>query len=326
MKVTILGTGAWGTALGLVLHGNAHDITLWGHDPANLEAVKSERENKRYLPGVSLPGNWQYETSFSLALTKAEAVVIAIPSRALREVARRLSDFSGLIVSVTKGIEFDSGKTMSRVLRECAPKATVAALSGPSLAPEVARGAPTALVAASDVELAALQTQELFHQPLFRVYTSTDILGVELGGALKNVIAIAAGAGDGLGYGDNSKAALVTRAIVEIRRLGVGCGANAETFAGLSGLGDLTLTCFSKLSRNRTFGERLGRGESLDHIIETSRSVVEGCPTTKAAYQLAQKLKVETPIIDQVYKVLYQGKSAERGVQELLSRSSKAED
>jgi glycerol-3-phosphate dehydrogenase (NAD(P)+) len=326
MKVTVIGAGAWGTALGLIAHANKHEITLWGHDPENLEAIKSNRENKRYLPGIALPAQWAFLSNISSALREADVAVMAVPSRAFREVAQRLRDFHGLIVSVTKGIEFNSGKTMSGILQECASKSKIAALSGPSLAPEVARGAPTATVAASESEVVAWEAQELFHGPLFRVYTSTDILGVELGGALKNVIAIAAGVGDGLGYGDNSKAALITRAIAEIRRLGVECGAHVETFAGLSGLGDLTLTCFAKSSRNRTFGERLGRGEQPVEIVEKSRAIAEGYPTARSAFQLARKLNVETPIIDQVYKVLYEGKNAAEAVQELMARSSKAED
>jgi glycerol-3-phosphate dehydrogenase (NAD(P)+) len=215
---------------------------------------------------------------------------------------------------------------MSSVLRECAPRAGIAALSGPTLATEVARGFPAAIVAAGQTSLVAQSVQELFHQPAFRVYTSTDLMGVELGGALKNIIAIGAGVGDGLGFGDNSKAALVTRAIAEMRRLGVACGAQAETFAGLSGLGDLTVTCFSKQSRNRTLGERLGRGETLAEVLASSSSVAEGVPTARAAYRLARKMGVETPIIDEVYAMLYEGKNFSDSLRDLMARSSKAEN
>jgi glycerol-3-phosphate dehydrogenase (NAD(P)+) len=215
---------------------------------------------------------------------------------------------------------------MSRVLQQCAPHASIAALSGPTLALEVARGFPSAIVAASAQSSTAELVQTLFHRPSFRVYTSEDIIGVELGGALKNVIAIGAGVGDGLGFGDNSKAALVTRAIVEIRRLGVACGAQAETFSGLSGLGDLTVTCFSKLSRNRTFGERLGGGETLEDVLRSSTSIAEGYPTARSAYQLARKLDVETPIIDEAYAMLYEQKNLADSLHDLTARSSKPEN
>jgi glycerol-3-phosphate dehydrogenase (NAD(P)+) len=215
---------------------------------------------------------------------------------------------------------------MCGVLGQSAPSARPIALSGPTLALEVARGIPTAIVAASSDPEAAQLVQTLFHRPAFRVYTSSDPLGVELGGALKNVVAIAAGVGDGLGFGDNSKAALITRGIAEMRRVGVTCGAQAETFSGLSGLGDLTVTCCSKLSRNRGLGERLGRGEKLEHILASSTAVAEGYPTTRSAYFLARRLNVDTPIIDETYAVLYQGKNVARALQDLTTREMKAED
>jgi glycerol-3-phosphate dehydrogenase (NAD(P)+) len=202
----------------------------------------------------------------------------------------------------------------------------VAALSGPTLALEVAKGVPAAIVAASREPKVAQTVQQLFHSASFRVYTSTDLIGVEMGGALKNVVAIAAGVGDGFGFGDNSKAALLTRGIVEIRRLGVASGAQAETFAGLSGLGDLTVTCFSRLSRNRALGERLGRGEKLEDILASTRSVAEGYPTALAAYQLARRLKISTPIIDEIHSVLYHAKNVGKALQDLIGRESKAED
>jgi glycerol-3-phosphate dehydrogenase (NAD(P)+) len=214
---------------------------------------------------------------------------------------------------------------MCGVLQANAARARIVALSGPTLAMEAARDMPTAIVAASHDLEAAQQVQQLFHRPTFRVYSSADRLGVELGGALKNVVAIAAGVGDGLGFGDNSKAALITRGIVEIRRLGVACGAQAETFSGLSGLGDLAVTCYSRLSRNRGFGERLGRGEELEKILSESVTVAEGYPTARSAYHLAQRLEVVTPIIDQVYEVLYEGKNVAKALQDLTSRESKAE-
>jgi glycerol-3-phosphate dehydrogenase (NAD(P)+) len=251
---------------------------------------------------------------------------VAVPSRAFREVTAVLARCEALVVSVTKGIEYESGLTMSRVLQSNAPRARVAALSGPTFALEVARGIPTAAVAASTDATAAQAVQRLFHRPVFRVYTSSDVLGVELGGALKNVIAIAAGVCDGLGFGDNSKAALVTRGIAEMRRLGAACGAQPGTFAGLSGLGDLVVTCFSRLSRNRALGERLGRGVPLAEILAGAVSVAEGHPTARAAWQLAGQAGVPTPIIAAVYAMLYEGKNVAQALCDLTEREMKAED
>jgi glycerol-3-phosphate dehydrogenase (NAD(P)+) len=325
MQVTVAGAGAWGTALAILLKNAGHSLTLWGHTEAHLEEIKDARENKRYLPGVSLPDGLNYTVHLQQACADAEAVVVAVPSRVLREVTKALSEYSGLLVSVTKGIEYKTGSTMSMILRENAPRAQIGALSGPTLALEVARKIPAAIVAASDRMEVAEAIQTLFHSRTFRVYTSTDLAGAELGGALKNVIAIGAGVCDGLGFGDNSKAALITRAIVEIRRLGVACSAQPDTFAGLSGLGDLTVTCFSKLSRNRAFGERLGRGESLETALNSTASVAEGYPTARSAFYLARKLDISTPIIDEVYSMLYEKKNIAQAVRDLTCRDSKAE-
>lgn len=326
MKVAVLGAGAWGTALALVLHRNKQEVVLWGHDPAHIREMQRTGRNERYLPGIELPGEWGWQTDFATAIRGAECVVVAAPSKAIRAVSGRLAGYEGVVVSVTKGIEATTGLSMCSVIQESAPRARVAALSGPTLAMEVARGVPTAIVAATWDAGTGHCVQQLFHSDRFRVYTSTDVIGVEMGGALKNVVAIAAGIGDGLGFGDNSKAALLTRGIVEIRRLGVACGAQPETFAGLSGLGDLTVTCFSRLSRNRGLGERLGRGETLAAILASSVSVAEGFPTADAAYQLARRLNVCTPIIDEVHAVLYLGKNVARALQDLIGRESKAED
>ena len=255
-----------------------------------------------------------------------EIVVVAAVSKAYRNVSKPLRDFNGIVVSVTKGIEFETGATMTDILRENSPKSRIVAMSGPTLATEVAKGIPTAIVAASADAAAAQTVQSLFHGPAFRVYTSNDIHGVELGGALKNVIAIGAGVCDGLGFGDNSKAALITRALAEMRRLGVACGAQAETFTGLSGLGDLMVTCFSKLSRNRSFGERLGKGEKVDVIVNSTASVAEGYPNARSAHELARKHGVTTPIIDEVHAMLYEGKDVRKAVRDLTARESKAED
>lgn len=325
MKITILGSGAWGTALGCLLHQARHAITLWGHDPAQMDNIRRTGKNEPFLPGIAVPTEFQLTHDSAQAVAGAELVVAALPSQVFRKVTACLCDFKGAVVSVTKGIEQATGLSMCGILVETAPQAKAVALSGPTLALEVAKGIPTACVAASRDEQVARQVQELFHRPAFRVYRSQDIEGVELGGALKNIIAIAAGVSDGLGFGDNSKAALVTRAIVEMRRLGVACGAQADTFAGLSGLGDLTVTCFSKLSRNRGFGERLGRGEKPADILASMVQIAEGVPTARSAHALAHKHSIETPIIDEVYAVLYEGKNAGRALQDLLTRELKTE-
>jgi glycerol-3-phosphate dehydrogenase (NAD(P)+) len=326
MRITILGAGAWGTALARMLAVRQHEVTLWDFFPETVEAIRKTGRNERYLPGVELPASLGAEVDSNKAVADAELVVVASVSRAFRSVTRVLGGFNNIVVSVTKGIEFETGDTMTDILRENSPKARIVAMSGPTLAMEVARGVPTAIVAASADEAAAQTAQSLFHSPAFRVYTSKDVHGVELGGALKNVIAIGAGVCDGLGFGDNSKAALVTRAIAEMRRLGVACGAEADTFTGLSGLGDLMVTCFSKLSRNRGFGERLGNGEKVEAIVASMTAVAEGYPTARSARELARKHNVETPIIDEVHAMLYEGKDVRRAVQDLTARESKAED
>jgi glycerol-3-phosphate dehydrogenase (NAD(P)+) len=325
MKITVLGAGAWGTALARLLQRGKNEVVLWGHVAEWLEEIRQTARNERFLPGIELPREIVLESDNSRAIVGAECVVVAVPSQPFREVTRSLAEYSGTVVSVTKGIEYDTDLTMCGVLAQNAPHARCAALSGPSFAIEVAREIPTAIVAASRDPGTAETVQALFSRPSFRVYTSADVLGVELGGALKNVIAIGAGIGDGLGFGDNSKAAMVTRAIVEIRRLGVACGAEPETFTGLSGLGDLMVTCFSRLSRNRGFGERVGRGEKPAAIAASTLAVAEGYPTARAAYQLARKQGVVTPLIDEVYAMLYEGKDVAHAVRDLMSRDLKAE-
>jgi glycerol-3-phosphate dehydrogenase (NAD(P)+) len=326
VKVTVLGAGAWGTSLAKILHENSHAVSLWAHDAQLLQDIRKSRENTRYLPGISLPSDWKLEANLEGSVQDADCVVVAVPSQAFREVTKNLANYSGVVASVTKGIEYETGLTMCGVLRQNAPHCVPCAFSGPTLAMEVARGVPTAIVAASSDSAAAQLVQTLFHRPAFRVYTSGDALGVELGGALKNVVAIAAGIGDGLGFGDNSKAALITRGIAEMRRLGVSCGAQSETFSGLSGLGDLTVTCCSRLSRNRGLGERLGRGEKLEHILANTVAIAEGYPTARSSYFLARRLDVETPIIDEVFALLYQGKNVAKALLDLTHREMKSED
>jgi glycerol-3-phosphate dehydrogenase (NAD(P)+) len=302
-----------------------YEVLLWGHCEEHLESIQRAGRNERLLPGVDLPRELRFEPNLAAAVGAADLILLAVPSSALRWVGSALRDFSGTVISVTKGIEFETGLTMTGILRETSPRAQLVAVSGPSFAAEVARDIPTAVVVASESDAAAEQVQGLLGTPAFRVYTSTDLLGVELGGALKNVIAIAAGCSDGLGFGDNAKAALVTRAIVELRRLAVACGGRPETLIGLSGLGDLVATCFSKLSRNRGFGERVGRGEKPEDILAGTCSVVEGYPTTRSAVQLARAHKVSTPVIDEVYAMLYQGKNIRAAVSDLMLREPKPE-
>jgi len=324
VKVAVLGAGAWGSALAKIISENGHAVALWGYRPDRLRRI-AECHLNELLPGVTLPSEIQFQPELAKAVRDAECVVMAVPSKAFRVTAKNLAGYRGILVSATKGIEFDSGLTMCGIGREVIPSAVPVALSGPSFALEAASKIPTAIVASSNDASAAQTVQQAFHRPWFRVYTNGDPLGVELGGALKNVVAIAAGTGDGLGFGDNSKAALITRGIVEIRRLGVAVGARAETFSGLSGLGDLTATCYSRLSRNRAFGERVGRGEKLEGFVAAS-SPPEGYPASRAAYQLARKLGVETPIIDEVYAMLYEGKEPRRAVADLTKRESRAEN
>jgi len=326
MKVTVLGAGAWGTALARLLQLGHHSVTLWGHDSAHLEEIRKTRRNERYLPGISLPESLSFQKNLPAAIYDAKCLVIAVPSKAFRTIAEQLATYPGIIVSVTKGIEYATGLTMCGILAEVAPRAKSAPLSGPTFAVEVARGVPTAIVTASADLAVAGQVQTLFNSPTFRVYTSLDVLGVELGGALKNVIAIAAGIGDGLGFGDNAKAALVTRAISEIRRLGVACGAQISTFTGLSGLGDLMVTCFSRHSRNRAFGERVGHGEEPAQIVASMDAVAEGYPTARSAHRLAQRHAVVTPVIAEVHAMLYEGKDVRQAVRDLMTRDLKPED
>jgi glycerol-3-phosphate dehydrogenase (NAD(P)+) len=325
MRITVLGAGAWGTALAKILQENGNNVTLWDKDDELLQHVQRGK-NEKYLPGVALPSDWKTQTDFKSAIGGAECVVLAIPSQAFREVTARLKGHPGIFVSVTKGIEFETGDTMSRILREQAPADRVVALSGPSFAREVALGIPTTIVCACESDGTAKTVQGLFHRPEFRIYRSTDILGVEYGGALKNVIAVGAGVGDGLGYGDNTKAGLISRALSEMKRLGVACGAKPETFNGLSGLGDLMLTCFSKQCRNRDLGERLGRGETIEAIQASHPKLAEGYPTARSAHRLAKEKKVATPIIDEVHAMLYEGKNPKLAVRDLISRAFKAED
>jgi glycerol-3-phosphate dehydrogenase (NAD(P)+) len=325
MKISVLGAGAWGTAMARLLCLNQHEVTLWSHSPERVRQMQNSRRNEQSLRDLELPPLLNFDSNLPSAVEFAEVIVVAVPSAAVREVSSAAGEFRGTVVSLTKGIEYETGLTMSRILVQNCPKARCAAISGPSFASEVARDIPTAVVAASSDPATAQAVQDLFVRPSFRVYTSTDCLGVELGGALKNIIAIGAGCSDGLGLGDNTKAALVTRAIVELKRFGMACGAQEETFTGLSGLGDLIVTCFSRLSRNRAFGERVGRGETPARIFSGTHDVVEGYPTARSAFHLARKLGVCTPVIDEIYALLYEGKDVQAAVSDLMTREPRPE-
>lgn len=327
-NVGVIGAGSWGTALGILLCENGLPVTMWGHDAEAIKRVAAERENKAYLPGIPLPSGLRF-TSELEELKEADLLLLVTPSKAVREVSARLSTIglseSAVILSCTKGVERGSGMRMSEIVAECLPRNPIAVLSGPSHAEEVARKMPTAVViGCHDLKLAD-QLQLAFCSAFFRAYTNDDIAGIEFGGALKNIFAIAAGISDGLGLGDNSKAALVTRSLAELIRLGTALGGKRETFQGLGGIGDLMVTCFSRHSRNRLVGERLGRGETLPQIVASMQMVAEGVPTTYSAYDCARRLGVETPIIDQVRAILDGEISAQEMLQNLLSRDPRPE-
>jgi len=328
MKQTVIvGAGSWGTALAALWAKDGRPISLWGNNAARISRVQSSRENSEYLPGVQLPDNIRATHELS-DCGEADLLVFVTPSIVLREIATSFRDAGvkgAVLLSCTKGIEHGSGMRMSEILSTLFPSNPVAVLSGPNLAAEVVRGLPTATVIGCANENYAIELQRFLGSEHFRIYTSDDVVSIELGGALKNVFAIAAGVSDGLGLGDNSKAALVTRAMAELLRLGTKMGGNARTFYGLSGVGDLIATCFSKHSRNRRVGERLGHAETLAQIRADMKMVAEGIPTAKSAFECARRLGVETPIIDQIYAVLYQDKPLLFAMQELLGRDPKAE-
>jgi glycerol-3-phosphate dehydrogenase (NAD(P)+) len=324
----ILGTGGWGTALAVLWAKQGKEIVLWGHTADRVEQLKNSRENPDYLPGVAIPSGVRI-TGDLAECAEADLIVFVTPSVALRSIAQQLQKVTTghrpTLLSCTKGIEYGTGLRMSEILDEHFPEHRVAVLSGPNLAAEVARDLPTATVLGCRDSECAAALQAHLGSARFRVYTSDEITGIELGGALKNVLAIPAGVSDGFGLGDNSKAALVTRSLAELLRLGVAMGGKPATFYGLSGAGDLIATCFSRHSRNRRVGEKLGRGETLAQISGAMQMVAEGVPTAKSAYECARKLRVETPIIDQVHAVLYEGKSPGKAMEELLGRDQKPE-
>ena len=331
MKVTVLGAGSWGTTLGLVLLGNGHDVNLWTYKAEQAALMKEKRENPAFLPGIFLPPGLKIVTDIEIASTGRTMIVAAVPSQFLRSVITRIAHLDlerTIICNVAKGIENDSLMTMSEVMLDVfqhEKKENLAILSGPSHAEEVSKQIPTAVVASSYKMKTAKIVQEAFLTPYFRVYVNEDIRGVELGGALKNVIAVAAGISDGAGFGDNTKAAIMTRGIYEITNLGVKLGAQPRTFAGLSGVGDLIVTCMSRHSRNRYVGEQVGKGRKLEDVLREMVMVAEGVATARSALEIEKKFSIELPIITEVYKVLFEGKDPQQATRDLMTRGAKGE-
>ena len=315
-NITIIGGGSWGIALSVLLHKNGHHITVWSKLPAEIEMLQNNHEHKM-LPGVILPDDMCFTMDAEEALTDKDLLVFAVASAYTRQTAKELAPFvkdGQIIVNVAKGIEDITYKTLSEIIEEEIPNAEVAVLSGPSHAEEVSRGIPTTIVVGAKKKSTAEYLQNLFINDVFRVYTSPDVLGIELGGSLKNVVALAAGVADGLGYGDNTKAALITRGITEIARLGTAMGAKFETFCGLTGIGDLIVTCASMHSRNRRAGILIGQGKTMKEAMDEVQMVVEGVYSAKAALGLAKKYNVDLLIIEQVNEVLFNGKDASTAV------------
>jgi len=327
----VLGAGSWGTALALLLHENGHDVVLWEFDPEQVKAVIRDGENKKFLPGVQVPSEIAITDDLEETLRSRAAVVFAVPSHVVRDVAKRARELvpgDRLVVNVAKGIENGTLMRMSEVLSEELARGEaelIASLVGPSHAEEVSRKLPTVVVAAATEEETAVRVRDLFMTERFRIYTNTDLVGVELGVSLKNVIAIAAGICDGLGYGDNTKGALITRGLAEMTRLGVAMGGEPATFAGLSGMGDLITTCISGHSRNRYVGEQIASGKTLEQVLESMVMVAEGVRTTRSAVALARQHAVDMPITEQMHQVLFENKDPSVAISELMVRDPKPE-
>lgn len=327
-NISIVGDGGWGTTLAVVLAKKGFAVTMWGAFPDHIETLKSTRENAKFLPGVKIPDNVKFTASLGDAVKNSELVVLAVPSQFMRAVLTmlKMENLSGkMFLSVTKGIENGTLKRMSEIIREMLGNHRLAILSGPTIALEVANGSPSTAVAASEDLDFAREVQGVFMTDRFRVYAASDVVGVEVGGSLKNIIAIAAGSVDALGFGTNAKAALLTRGLVEMVRLGVAMGGKIETFYGLSGLGDLMTTCISQYSRNRWLGEEIGKGKKLKDILKETDMVVEGVVTSRSAFDLSKKYGVEMPITCEIYKVLYENKDPKKAVHDLMTRSPKIE-
>ncbi|MGN0288442.1 MAG: NAD(P)H-dependent glycerol-3-phosphate dehydrogenase [Lachnospiraceae bacterium] len=328
-KTGVIGAGSWGIALAKLLHDNGHEVTVWSILPDEIEMLKKNHEHLDKLPGVKLPEDMEFTTDLKEAAEGKDVLVLAVPSPFIRNTAHSLKEVvadNQIIVNVAKGIEEATLMTLSQVIEEEVPQARVAVLSGPSHAEEVGRGLPTTIVVGSKDKETAEYLQNIFMNQVFRVYISPDVCGIELGAALKNVVALAAGIADGLGYGDNTKAALITRGIAEIARLGVAMGGKPETFSGLSGIGDLIVTCASKHSRNRKAGVLMGQGKTMEEAMAEVKMVVEGVYSAKAANRLALKYQVSMPIIEQVNAVLFENKPAAEAVKDLMLRDKKLEN
>jgi glycerol-3-phosphate dehydrogenase (NAD(P)+) len=329
--IAVIGAGSWGTTLADLLAKKGHAVTLWAYEPELVLEMRSSRENTLFLPGIKLHEKLRFTNDLEEAYAGCTMVLCVVPSQLVRLVMRNSLPFlppDAVLVSASKGIELDTLDTISDIYRDICPTemyGRFAALSGPSFAREVAQEMPTAVTVASASEEVARRVQQAFTTSFFRVYRNEDVVGVELGGAIKNVIAIAAGISDGLGFGSNTRAALITRGLAEMTRLGLAMGAQAATFAGLAGMGDLVLTCTGDLSRNRSVGLQIGRGRSLTEILGEMRMVAEGVKTTESAFNLARRMGVEMPIIEQMYQMLYQDKPAREAVLELMTRNLKAE-
>ena len=327
-EIGMIGAGSWGTALTWLLTNNGHHVTVWSALDAEIEMLKKDREQKSKLPGVILSEDTRFTTDLKAAVEGKDLLVLAVPSPFTRSTAARLKDVvedGQIIVNVAKGIEENTLMTLSQIIEEEVPQAEVAVLSGPSHAEEVGKGLPTVIVAGAKHKETAEYIQNIFMNEVFRVYACPDVLGIEIGAALKNVVALAAGIADGLGYGDNTKAALITRGITEIARLGIKMGGHFETFCGLSGIGDLIVTCASMHSRNRRAGILIGKGYTMEEAMDEVKMVVEGVYSAKAAMTLAEKYEVQLPIIEQVNEVLFHGKAAAQAVNDLMLRDKKIE-
>lgn len=327
-RIAILGDGGWGTTLAVLLAKQGYAVTLWGVFADYIKTVDKTRCNPKFLPGIEIPRQIKITSDIKSAVKDKEIVVLAIPSQYTRMTLRKIvGSFAKktIFLSVTKGIEISSTKRMSEVIRAELGQVRLAVLSGPTIAAEVAREIPTAAVVASSDKQIRKTIQAVFSTPRFRLYTNPDVVGVELGGSLKNVIAIACGVSDGLGFGTNTKAAMLTRGLAEISRLGKAMGAKLETFSGISGLGDLVTTCISKQSRNRSLGELIGKGKNLKEVCRHMQMVAEGVPTAKSAYVLSLKYNIDMPIIKEVYYLLYKNKSPQKAVKDLMTRKSKEE-
>ncbi|MGX7197202.1 NAD(P)H-dependent glycerol-3-phosphate dehydrogenase [Enterococcus olivae] len=331
-KIAVLGPGSWGTALAQVLSENGHEVNLWGNNPAQIDEINTYHTNRHYLPNIKIPVGIKGVKDLKEAITGVDAILFVVPTKAIRIVAKQVAEAvegNPYIIHASKGLEQGTHKRISEVLAEEIPeekRQEIIVLSGPSHAEEVAVHDITTITAASEVEEAAKYVQELFMNDYFRIYTNNDVIGVETGAALKNIIAIGAGAIAGLGFGDDAKAAIMTRGLAEISRLGVAMGANPLTFIGLSGVGDLIVTCTSVHSRNWRAGNMLGKGQSLDDVLDNMGMIVEGVATTKAAMELAESLQVDMPITATIYSVLYENKEIQQAAKEIMLRDGKVEN